>query len=212
MLYKISQSIARVLFKLYFRLRVEGKENIPTEGGYIIVANHISFLDPLLICTIVPRIIHYLTYAIYYYARPLHWYCKRVHCIPIKKDGKDISSLKKALRLLKTGELIGIFPEGVRSSTGQLQEPEPGVALIALKAKVPILPVGIRGAYEAFPRGAKFPRPYQITVTFGKPFRIDEYIDVQRKTQNSDVQQHVLDLIMSRIAAVCSTTYPKAIA
>jgi 1-acyl-sn-glycerol-3-phosphate acyltransferase len=212
MLYKISQFIARGLFRLYFRVRIEGKENIPKEGGYIIVANHISFLDPLLICTIVPRIIHYLTYAIYYYARPLHWFCKRVYCIPIKKDGKDISGLKKALRLLKSGELIGIFPEGERSQTGQLQQPEPGVALIALRAKVPILPVGIRGAYEAFPRGAKFPKPQQITITFGKPFRIDDHIDVQRKAQNSDVQQHVLDLIMSRIADVCSATYPKAIA
>lgn len=212
MLYRISQFIVRILFQLYFRLRIEGKEHIPKEGGYIIVANHASYLDPLLICTIVPRIIHYLTYAVYYYMQPLHWYCKRVHCIPIKKNGKDISALKKTLRLLKAGELIGIFPEGARSSTGQLQQAEPGVALIALKAKVPILPVGIRGAYEAFPRGSKFPKPRAITITFGKPFRIEEHIDIRSQKHNTELHQDVIDLIMSKIADVCAATPQKAIA
>lgn len=212
MLYKISQFIGHILFQFYFHLHIEGKEHIPKEGGYIIVSNHTSFLDPLLICTIVPRIIHYLTYATYYYMPPLHWYCRRVHCIPIKRNGKDISALKKTLRLLKTGELIGIFPEGARSSTGQLQQAEPGVALIALKAKVPILPVGISGAYEAFPRGSKFPKPHAIMVTFGKPFQIEEHLDVRSQKHNSVLHQEIVDLIMSKIADVCSATPQKAIA
>jgi 1-acyl-sn-glycerol-3-phosphate acyltransferase len=212
MLYTISKFIARVLCTPYFRLRVEGREHIPKEGGCILVANHVSFLDPILIGAVMPRKVHYLTYAVYYYARLLHWYCKRAYCIPIKKDGKDISGLKKALRLLKSGNVVGIFPEGKRSWTGQLQPAEPGVALIALRAGVPVLPVGICGAYEAFPRGSKFPRPRRITIIFGKPFQIDEQIAIQKNTQKSEVQQHVLDLIMSRIADVCPATSPKAIA
>lgn len=206
MLYKISQFIGRLFFKLYFRLRVEGLENIPRDGACIVVANHVSFLDPLLICAIVPRFIHYLMYATYYYFWPLHWYCKRVHCIPVKKDGKDISALKQALRVLKKGELIGIFPEGERSFTGELKEPEPGTALIALKARVLILPVGIRGAYEAFPRGSKFPRPHQITMTFGKPFSLEESLDLGTRKLTDTVQQQAMDLIMGKIAEVCSDT------
>lgn len=190
--------------KLYFRLRVEGKENIPTDGGCIVVANHTSFLDPILICGIIPRIIHYITYAYFYYLPQLHWICKRVYCIPLKKNGKDISALKKALRLLKKGEFIGIFPEGARSETGELAEGEPGVALIALKANAPILPVGIRGAYEAFPKGSKFPKPHSITIKFGKPFMITDYMDVHTQ-KSSELQQKVIDLIMSRIAEACSS-------
>jgi len=212
MFYKISQLIGKLILKFYFRVRIEEKENIPQQGAYIVVANHTSFLDPFLIGTIVPRIIHYLTYAYFYYHPVCHWYCKRVHNIPLKKDGKDISALKQALRVLKDGELLGIFPEGMRSETGQLGKGEPGVALIALKAKVPILPVGIRGAYESFPRGSKFPRPRQLTVRFGKPFTVAD--DLPGHVQaNSELQEHVTALIMSKIAEVCSSigvSAPKA--
>jgi 1-acyl-sn-glycerol-3-phosphate acyltransferase len=110
--------------------------------------------------------------------------------------------LKKTLRLLKDGEFVGIFPEGERSATGQLGKGEPGVALIALKAKVPILPVGIRGAYESFPKGSKFPKPYPIAVTFGKPFTIEEYVDVNMQ-EDDRLQQQATDLVMSKIAEIC---------
>ena len=209
MLYKISQIVGRALLWLYFQVRVEGRDSVPADGGCIIVANHASFLDPFLIAAYVPRKIHYVMYAIYYHARPLHWYCKRTYCIPIKKDGKDISALKQALRVLKSNEILGIFPEGERSYTGQLGPGAPGAALIAMKARVPILPVGIQGAYEAFPRGSTFPRPrHLITVRYGVPFRIDEHIE-QTKYQknNNELQQQVTNLIMDKIADVCAATH-----
>jgi 1-acyl-sn-glycerol-3-phosphate acyltransferase len=202
MLYRLSQFIARFIWKLYFRLRVVGCENIPHDGAHIIVANHTSFLDPLLICTVVPRIIHYITYAFFYYHPAIHWYCSRVHCIPIKKDGNDISALKKALRCLKQGELVGIFPEGARSETGELSQGEPGVALIALKAKVPILPVGIQGAYEAFPKGSKFPKPVPITVTFGKPFFLEQSLQTHEK-KHEELQHEATNVIMAKIDELC---------
>ena len=205
MLYRVLQFIGRPIMKLYFRLRIEGRENLPKEGACIIVANHTSFLDPILICGILPRIIHYMTYAYFYYLPQLHWICKRVYCIPLKKDGKDISALKKALRLLKDGEIVGIFPEGARSETGKLAKAKPGVALIALKANVPIIPIGIRGAYEALPKGSKFPKPHPITINFGKPFMIQDYMDVNTQ-KSSELQQKITDLIMSKIAEVCSST------
>lgn len=202
MLYKLSQCIFRCIFKMYFRLRVVGYENIPSEGACIIVANHSSFLDPLLICTVVPRIIHYIAFAYFYYHPLLYWYCKRVYCIPIKKDGNDISTLKKALRLLKKGEVVGIFPEGERSATGEVGKGLPGAALIALRAKVPILPVGIQGAYEAFPKGSTFPKPKPITLIFGEPFPIEAYIHVDKKNTN-ELQEETTNVIMSKIAQLC---------
>ena len=104
--------------------------------------------------------------------------------------------------------MIGIFPEGERSYTGQLGPGAPGAALIAMKARVPILPVGIQGAYEAFPRGSTFPRPRRlITVRYGVPFYIDEYIEQVNHQDNNEFQQQVTNLIMDKIADVCAATH-----
>ncbi|PIE32765.1 1-acyl-sn-glycerol-3-phosphate acyltransferase [candidate division KSB3 bacterium] len=202
MLYKISQFFVRIFVTLYFRLKVEGLESVPKQGPYLIVANHASFLDPILIGAVVPRIIHYITYAFFYYHRAIHWYCKRVFCIPIKKEGNDIATFKKALRLLRQGELVGIFPEGARSHTGKLAQAQPGVALIALKAGVPIIPVGIRGTYEAFPTGARFPKPSPVTLTFGEPFSLDEFLASGQKP-SGEVQVKAAERIMEKIAELC---------
>lgn len=184
-------------------MKVLHAEHLPQTGGCILVANHVSFLDPLLICAMMPRVVHYITYAFFYYLPWLHWYCKRVYCIPVKKDGKDISAFKAALRVLKQGEVVGIFPEGVRSATGELGEGEPGVALLALKAGVPIVPIGIHGTYEAFPRGAKFPKPVVVTLKLGEPFRLEEYFDV-RSPKTVETQQAAVELIMTKIAELCT--------
>lgn len=205
MLYRVSQVIGRILLWIGFRVRLEGLENIPKEGAYIVVANHSSFLDPFLMAAYIPRIINYLMYAQYYFLPSLHWYCKRTYCLPLKKDGKDISALKNALRLLKSGELVGIFPEGERSLTGELGPGAPGVALMAIKARVPILPIGLIGTFEAFPRGAKFPRLRSpITIRYGRPFRIEDEIQRPENGKNGEYfQQQATDLIMRKIAGLC---------
>ena len=202
MLYEFSRFIGKIITKYYFRIHIEGQENIPPEGPCLIVANHVSFLDPFVICIHVPRIIHYITYAFFHFHPLFHWFCKRVYCIPIKKEGNDISSLKRALRLLKQGEIVGIFPEGARSETGKLSEAAPGVAMIALKAGVPILPVGLKGTYKSFPKGATLPKPTPVTLSFGKPFFLKDHLSVHGR-KNGELQQEATNLIMSNIAKLC---------
>jgi 1-acyl-sn-glycerol-3-phosphate acyltransferase len=210
MLYRLTRIIARILFKVYFRLDVEGIEHLPQKGGCLLVANHASFLDPLVICAATPRVIHYITYAFFYYHPAIHWFCKRAHCIPVKKEGNDISALKNALRLLKDGEVVGIFPEGERSAMGVLAAAEPGVALMAMKANVPIVPIGIQGAYEAFPKGSSLPKPRKISMTMGTPFYIRDYVAIEKKL-TEEAQQQALDLIMSRIGELCGQHVPVAL-
>lgn len=202
MVYKISRSIAKVIARFYFRVRVVGREHIPQTGPCLLVANHASFLDPFVIGAAAPRTIHYITYAFFYYHPVCHWFCKRAHCIPIKKEGNDVSALKQTLRLLKQGEIVGIFPEGARSKDGKIGKTEPGTALIALKSNVPILPAGIQGTYEAFPKGAKFPKPRQITISFGRPFFLTDYICNAEK-MNTELQQQAMYAIMKKIAELC---------
>lgn len=201
MLYRLSRFFARVFFYSYFRLKVVGREHIPQEGSCIVVGNHASLLDPLLICAIFARPIHYITYAFFYFHPWMHWFCKRVYCIPVKKEGNDVSALKRSLRLLKHDECVGIFPEGARSETGRLGPGHAGGALIALKSGAPILPIGISGAYEAFPKGAWFPKPLRITVTVGEPFSLEPYLPPDKKA--GELQELATDVIMGKIAEQC---------
>ena len=201
MLYRIARFLVRVFFYPYFRLNVIGREHIPRHGSCLVVGNHASFLDPMLICIIFTRPIHYITYAFFYFHPLMHWFCKRVYCIPVKKEGNDISALKKSLRLLKQGECVGIFPEGVRSDTGEIGPGQAGGALIALKSGAPILPIGIRGAYEAFPKGSRFPKPRRITVTIGEPFSLEPYLPPDKKA--GELQEVATDVIMGKIAEQC---------
>lgn len=199
-LYRVSHAIGQTIGRLYFRVRVIGGEHIPNEGACILVANHTSFLDPFVLGSFMPRAIHFLTYDVYYSFWLFRWYCERMYCIPVRKDGRDVASLKKALRVLKDGEMLGIFPEGVRSFTGHIGPAEPGTALIVLRANVPVLPIAIQGAYQALPRGAIFPKPHSITLTVGAPFRVAEQLDL-RALPDKDIQyQRVMDHIMTRIA------------
>lgn len=202
MVYEISRSIAKVIAQFYFRVHVVGLEHIPVQGPCLLVANHTSFLDPFVIGATVPRIIHYITYAFFYYHPAFHWFCKRAHCIPVKKEGNDVSALKQTLRLLKQGEIVGIFPEGARSDNGKIGKTEPGTALIALKSNVPILPAGIQGAYEAFPKGTRFPKPRRITVSFGPPFFLADYVRNTEK-MSAEFQQEAMQVIMRKIAGLC---------
>ncbi|MDY0094547.1 MAG: lysophospholipid acyltransferase family protein [Candidatus Vecturithrix sp.] len=202
MVYEISRNIAKVIAKFYFRMQVVGCEHIPERGPCLLVANHTSFLDPFVIGTAAPRRIHYITYAFFYHHPAFHWFCKRAYCIPVKKQGNDVSALKQTLRLLKQGEIVGIFPEGVRSENGRIGNAEPGTALIGLKAEVPILPAGIQGAYEAFPRGAMFPKPRRIKVSFGHPFFLADYLQSTEK-MTTEFQQQAMQVIMKKIAGLC---------
>ncbi len=201
MLYRFTRFIAKVFFYSYFRLNVIGREHIPRDGSCIVVGNHVSFLDPMLIGSIIARPIHYITYAFFYFHPSIHWFCKRVYCIPVKKEGNDISALKQSLRLLKQGECVGIFPEGTRSETGQLGPGQPGGALLALRSGAPILPIGIIGAYEAFPKGAKFPWPRRITVTIGEPFSLEALLPPDEKP--GGIQGPATEIMMRKIAELC---------
>jgi 1-acyl-sn-glycerol-3-phosphate acyltransferase len=159
------------ILRVWFRPRAEGLENIP-DGPAILAANHQSFLDNLLLPLVVKRRrVVFLGKAEYFDKWYLRWFFKGAGVIPIRRESRAGSemALGTAVEALRSGKLIGIFPEGTRSPDGRLHRGKTGVARLALDARVPIVPVAIVGTYRALPYDRKVPRPGRVTVTFGKP-------------------------------------------
>ena len=163
MWYWIFRAIVIIILKLFFRLKVEGLKNLPRKTNFIVVANHVSFLDPLVIEAAIPRKIYCMAQKDLYRQFGLRWYLKLKETIPTG------NSSEKAICLLTQNKVVGLFPEGTRSHDGKLRGFRRGVALLALRTGRPIVPCAILGAYEAFPRRAKFPKFLPIKVKIGKP-------------------------------------------
>ncbi len=171
--WNIFKNISGFIFKLYFRLKVEGLENLP-EDPFIIVPNHQSFLDGLFVSIFLKNKINRNTY---FYAKEKHIRKRWVkalanrHNIIISDINKDLKlSLQKLAEVLKLGKNVIIFPEGSRTRTGQLGEFKKAFAILAAELKVPVVPVSIKGAFEALPKGSRFPKPWKkISVKFHKP-------------------------------------------
>ena len=173
MLYWIFRAIFLVIFKVFFRLKVEGKENIPKRSNFIVASNHASYLDGLIIMAAVPRKISCITFRGFYKIAWVRWFLKSVEAFP---SGR---SSDKAISLLMRNKNVGLFPEGRVSRDGNLCEFRRGVALLAIKTGRPILPCAILGTYKALPKGSKLPKFVPVTLKIGKAvYLLKEFGDV----------------------------------
>ncbi|NPA54310.1 MAG: 1-acyl-sn-glycerol-3-phosphate acyltransferase [Aquificae bacterium] len=184
--YKVFYKI-RPFFNKLLKVNVKGIENIPLEGGCILAANHRSNLDPFVLNSISPRPIFFMAKEELFKVPFLSWIIKKAGAIPVKRNKRDISALKKASQALKEGFCVGIFPEGHRAKPKQFGKPQSGVGLLVAKNKVPVIPVRIEGTDDVFPVGAKFPKfKYPINITIGKPIYFEDidnmdYQDIANK-------------------------------
>ena len=164
MSYWILRTAISVILKSFFRLKVEGLENLPQKTNFIIVANHTSYLDPLLVMVAVPRKIYCVAARYLYKIFWLRWFLRKTETFP---SGR---SSDKAVYFLTKNKNVGLFPEGGCSHDGKLKKFKRGSALLALKTGRPIVPCAILGAYRAFPKGVRFPKLFlPLKVKVGKP-------------------------------------------
>ncbi len=164
MWYWIFRFIFLVLLKLFFRLKVEGLENLPRKTNFIVVANHASYLDSLVIGAAIPKKIYWLALRDVYSIFWLRWFMKLTETLPTG------SSSKKIDHLLEKNKNVGLFPEGTRTHDGRLKEFRRGSAVLGLKTGRPIVPCAVLGTYETLPRRAKFPKLFHpIKVKIDKP-------------------------------------------
>ncbi len=193
-LYWLTRFFAGIFTKIFFRLKVEGQENLPKEGGFILAANHTSSLDPFIVTAAIPHHIRWLIIYEYYDFWGLSWILQHLRFIRVENNLP-----KEAFRALWQKEVVGVFPEGRRSWTGKLGPARAGVALLARKTACPIVPVGINGSFAALPRTRKDLKLYPITVRIGKPLFFSESAPRQ---DNERLDQENADRIMQGIAAL----------
>jgi 1-acyl-sn-glycerol-3-phosphate acyltransferase len=169
--YALARSAARRILDVLFELSVEGYDRLPAEGPYIVAANHHNYLDGVVLGAAWPRRIAFLVMPRVYAATPLHPPFHRwAGHIPLNLSRPDTAAIRHALRVLERGGIIGIFPEGRFSVRGRLETGQPGVAMLALRAGVPVVPVGIVGTYQAL-AGRRFylPRRHPLRIRIGTP-------------------------------------------
>jgi 1-acyl-sn-glycerol-3-phosphate acyltransferase len=166
--YRFAYTVIGLELRLH-RIKIEGRENIP-DGGCLIVSNHVSFMDPTTVGWAIPREIYFLGRKSLFKPPFWSWFLPICNVLPIDREANDIAGLRRIIKLLQGGDSVVLFPEGTRSPDGRLQPPEPGAALIAVKAGVPILPVRVFGTYESLSRHAKRLRFHPIRVVIGEPY------------------------------------------
>ncbi|MBU3959028.1 MAG: 1-acyl-sn-glycerol-3-phosphate acyltransferase [Candidatus Omnitrophica bacterium] len=173
MWYAIFRALSKIVLKLFFRLKVEGLENLPKKNNFIIVANHSSLMDSFVIAAAVPVKIHCISSRFLYSIPWLRWSLERLEALPTG------ASSEKAVDYLMKNEVVGLFPEGGCSRDGNLREFRRGAAVLALTTGRPIVPCAILGTYQALPVTAKFPKPVPIKLKIAKPvYLLKEFDDV----------------------------------
>jgi len=205
---KIVLAILRPLLNIPFSWKVEGRENIPLTGPLILVANHVHLLDPFFLLFRFPRWINFMAKEELFRSPFLRFWLRWAGSVSIRREGRVREKqkiLKSARDTLERGLILGMFPEGGRSHDGKLRKGKPGSAVIASKANVPLLPVGIVGTDKIRGISWLWKRP-GIVVNIGKPFKLPPFSSRMSKSQ----MQLLTTQLMREIAALLPPEYQGA--
>ncbi len=159
---------------LLFGGRAWGYRDVPRSGGVLLVCNHQSFLDPMLATLALPRQCSYMARDSLFRNGPFRRLIESLNAFPVRRGEADLRAIKEALRRLRDGYAVLIFPEGTRSASGQMGPIQPGVAMLAKRAGVPVVPMAIDGACDVWPRDRKLPRAGRVHVKYGRPFSAEQ--------------------------------------
>jgi len=193
------------LLRICFSWKVEGRENMPSTGPLILVANHVHILDPIFLVFSLPRWIVFVAKEELFRSLFLRFWLRWAGSLPLQRDGKVVEKLRileSARKVLDKGLILGMFPEGGRSHDGKLRKGKPGSAVIASKTDVPLLPVGISGTDRIHGISWLWKRPH-IVVKVGKPFKLPPTNNKMTKSQ----RQLLTTQLMGEISALLPSEY-----
>lgn len=191
MVYSILKFISFVLSRIFFGIEIHGRQNLPVKGGYIIAGNHTSYLDPVLIGCVCPRKICYMAKEELFRNPFMAWLLRQLWVFPVKRHTADLAAMKEAMRRLRAGVGMLMFPQGSRSAALTAGAPLPGVGFLAVKSKVPVIPAFIAGTEKAMPAQARFFKFAKVRVYFGKPLDLD----VEEKASYEDIAGNIMKAI-----------------
>ena len=195
MIYAITCFFLRVLYRLLFRYKAYGMENLPKSGSYIIAANHVSFLDPPAVGAFIPRKLNFPAKKELFKNKYFGWYMRKIRTIPIAEDAMSYGSVKELIGKVRGGIPLVIFPEGTRGDGDSFLDPEPGVAYFALKFNLPVVPVYVKGTEKALPRNARFIRLKPVRVYYGKPKRYEMPVGLDKDKAYREISYKIMEEI-----------------
>ena len=189
MFYRLARDLLVIpFFKVYFRMKVKGEENIPKSGGFIVACNHVSYLDPLALGAASPRDLNFMARDSLFRVPVFGRLIAAVDAFPVKRDSADKSALKEAIRRVRRGLGLALFPEGTRQDSLETNvRPQAGIGFLAAKLAVPVVPAFISGTEKALPKRAKFIRKAQVSVSFGKQ------ISIEGRMPYEDIAMRIMD-------------------
>ena len=169
LLYRLFKwSIVSPVLHTYFRGRIYGAENVPQKGRLLVVSNHASDFDPLLLSCCVDRPVAYMAKEELFQVPVLRQAIQAYGAYPVKRGSADRSAMKAAIASIQSGWATGIFLDGTRTPDGRIADPKVGAAWIAAKTQSPLLPVSLWGTHAIFRKGSAMPRPTSVTVRIGE--------------------------------------------
>lgn len=189
-MYRFIVNIVKCFICLFFKVEITGEENIPKDGSFIICANHISCWDPPMLQCFIKRRIFFMAKEELFHIFFVGFILKAIKAIPVRRSGSDITAIKTAMKILKNGECLGIFPTGQRSKVKGEGEAKGGVALLALKTKAPVVAVHIDGDYRIFSK-------VKLNIS---PMRVYELEGEKAKATADDVERITKEIYSSILA------------
>jgi 1-acyl-sn-glycerol-3-phosphate acyltransferase len=200
--YKFLKTIACLLVFITMRPTVKGSNNIPAKGPFILVSNHLSVADPILLGVKIKQKIHFMGKEELFRNKFIAYFIKGIGSIPVYRGSANREALHRSSVLLKSGKILGMFPEGKRSLTGSLTQGQQGAALIAYHNKIQIVPVSVIGTEQIRGKAWLFHRP-RVIITIGEPFYLPEIGHTLRREQI----EGLTTIIMKKIAFLLPEKY-----
>ena len=173
--YRFLRILARMLFTLLFRMRFEGRHHLRADGGAMLLSTHQSVMDPVLVGLLDNHFVSYLARHTLFRSRLFAFLIRVLNAIEIDRERGGLSGLREMLRRLKENDRVLLFPEGTRTTDGEIGLLKPGFIPIARRSKVPLIPIALAGAYECVPKGSKLFRILPLAACVGPPITADAY-------------------------------------